>query len=485
LAGPHQSRAGVVWSRRPPYLLLLAVVTAAACRDSPTEPVEIPAILSVTVGARPTALVQSLDVSLDGDAGVEAEYWTAGGPRLRVSSSDAAATHDLSLYRLRAGSTYDFEVTPVASDGTRGTGSTGQFVTDMLPTELAAVQVNTLGTATFPLLMMEVSLPGVTGVPIVIDRDGFVVWYRPGETARTHGLEALPDVGFAINSIDEGVEIVTADNQVLASLAEADAATRTGLGTFDIHHDMARATNHSLLLLVQDTSTVSGTVWNGEAIWEWDWVSDQLVKRWSSFDFMSPATDVGARSWSGDWLHANSLSIGPRGNVVVSFFWTHEVVSIAPGYQSLEWRLGGPASTINVLGGAMEAGQHTVAEIAPNRILLFDNGLDRPGGELFSRASELQINTASNTASIVWEYRTSPDTYAPIVGSARRLQNQNTVVTFGVAPGALSNFPDAGPLGVYEVTPSGATPWSVSFEGIDLLYRAEPLVTLGGEVEVP
>jgi hypothetical protein len=466
-------------------LLLLAVAATAACRDSPTEPVEVPTIASVTLAAPPTALVQALDVELDGEAGIEVEYWTAGGPRLRVSSSDAATAHDVSLYRLRAGSTYDFEVTPVASDGTRGTGSTGQFVTDMLPTELAAVQVNTLGTATFPLLMMEVSLPGVTGVPIVIDRDGFVVWYRPGETARTHGLEALPDVGFAINSIDEGVEIVTADNQVLASLAEADAATRTGLGTFDIHHDMARATNHSLLLLVQDTSTVSGTVWNGEAIWEWDWVSDQLVKRWSSFDFMSPATDVGARSWSGDWLHANSLSIGPRGNVVVSFFWTHEVVSIAPGYQSLEWRLGGPASTINVLGGAMEAGQHTVAEIAPNRILLFDNGLDRPGGELFSRASELQINTASNTASIVWEYRTSPDTYAPIVGSARRLQNQNTVVTFGVAPGALSNFPDAGPLGVYEVTPSGATPWSVSFEGIDLLYRAEPLVTLGGEVEVP
>jgi len=467
------------------FLLLLAVATAAACRDSPTEPVEVPSILSATVGDVPTALVQALDIALDGDAGVEVEYWTTAGPRLRISSSDATGTHEVSLYRLRAGSTYDFEVTPIGADGSRGAISAGQFSTDTLPTELAAVQVHTVGLSTFPLLMMEVSLPGVTGVPIVIDRDGFVVWYRPGATARSHGIAVLPDVGFAINSIDEGVEIVRPDNHVLASLSEADAAARTGLGTFDIHHDVAQASDRSLLLLVQDTSTVSGTVWTGEAIWEWDWVADQLVKRWSSFDFMSPATDVGARSWSGDWLHANSLSIGPRGNIVVSFFWTHEVISITPNYQALEWRLGGPASTITVLGGAMDAGQHTAAEIAPNRVLLFDNGLDRPGGALFSRASELQINTASKTASIVWQYRTDPDTYAPIVGSARRLQNQNTVVTFGVAPGALSNFPDAGPLGVYEVTPSGATPWSVTFEGIDLLYRANPLTTLGGEIEVP
>jgi hypothetical protein len=132
----------------------------------------------------------------------------------------------------------------------------------------------------------------------------------------------------------------------------------------------------------------------------------------------------------------------------------------------------------------MDAGQHTAAEVAPNRVLLFDNGLDRPGGELFSRASELRIDPASNTATIVWEYRTSPDTYAPIVGSARRLQNQNTVVTFGVAAGALAQFPDAGPVGVYEVTPGGETPWSVTFEGINLLYRANPLGTLGGEIEV-
>lgn len=353
---------------RPSVQLLAAAVLLAGCDDSPLEPVgEVAAIVTVTSGGSPTALVQSLDVVLDAEGGVEIDYWTTDGPRLRVARTTPGAIHQVSLHRLRAGSTYDFQVTPVGPDGVLGESLGGQFSTDTLPT---------------------------------------------------------------------------------------------------------------------DTSTVGGTVWTGEAIWEWDFASDQLQKRWSSFDSMSPASDVGARSAPADWLHANSLSIGPRGNVLMSLFWTHEVISIAADYQSLEWRLGGPASTFTVLDGAMEAGQHTAVEVEADRVLLFDNGLDRPGGELFSRASELQIDRASGTAAIAWEYRPYPTTYAPIVGSTRRLENGNTVVSFGVSENALAGFPDAGPLAVHEVTPSGRTSWLLRLERVDLLHRATPLSSLGGEVEV-
>jgi hypothetical protein len=461
------------------------VAALTACGDSPTVPAdELASIVAAAVGDAPTALVQSIDVELTGENAVEIEYWAAGTLRLRVTSAEPAMTHSVSLHRLRPASVYDFIVTPVGPSGSRGASAAGQFTTDTLPAALSALEIQTTGEASFPLLMMEISLPSVTGVPVVIDTDGYVVWYRPAATERTHGVAVLPGVGFAINSIDLGVEIVTADNEVVAALTEADAAARTGLGAFDIHHDVIRASETSVLLLVQDTSTVDGTVWTGEAVWEWDFESDQLERRWSSFDFMSPATDIGPRSRPADWLHANSLSLGPRGNVLMSLFWTHEVISIAADYQSLEWRLGGAASSFTVLDGAMDAGQHTAVEVEPNRVLLFDNGLDRPGGELWSRASELRLDAVANTAEVVWEYRTDPVTYAPIVGSTRRLENSNTVISFGVADGALANFPDAGPLGVYEATPAGGTAWSASFEGVNLLYRSLPLVSLGGETAV-
>jgi hypothetical protein len=95
-----------------------------------------------------------------------------------------------------------------------------------------------------------------------------------------------------------------------------------------------------------------------------------------------------------------------------------------------------------------------------------------------------QIDRASNTAAIAWEYRPVPTTYAPIVGSARRLDNGNTVISFGGSADALAGLPTAGPLAVHEVTPSGETQWLVSFEGVDLLYRSTPLYSLGGETEV-
>ncbi|MFM8909841.1 MAG: aryl-sulfate sulfotransferase [Gemmatimonadota bacterium] len=59
---------------------------------------------------------------------------------------------------------------------------------------------------------------------------------------------------------------------------------------------------------------------------------------------------------------------------------------------------------------------------------MFDNGFDRPGAA-FSRAIEYAIDPVARTATKVWEYRPSPDIYAALVGSARRLSNGNTVAT--------------------------------------------------------
>ena len=76
---------------------------------------------------------------------------------------------------------------------------------------------------------------------------------------------------------------------------------------------------------------------------------------------------------SGDWLHTNAISIGPRGNVVMSMHFINQVVSIASDYQSIEWRLGGPESTFTMSDELRFSGQHTAAEVETNRVLLFEN----------------------------------------------------------------------------------------------------------------
>ena len=465
--------------------LVLVAAGMTAC-DSPTEPNPLDdSPLPVVVGARVVdaggAVFRALHVQLDRAATVEIEYWSAGSPRLRVASSHPRTTHEIHLPRLRAATPYEYEVTPTASGVAVGATASGGFRTDTLPTALQQLRAHTIGTATFPLLMMEVVLPDRPGVPVIIDRDGFIVWYPRNSEITATGFGVLPGGDFAFLS-REGIQVVTPTNGVRRTLTKQDAASRTGLGDFDMHHDVVPTPDGSLLMLVRDTATVNDTVWTGESIWEWEPETDRLEKRWSSFDFLSPNTDQGHRTVPGDWLHANSLSIGPRGNILVSFFWTHEVISIASDFQSLEWRLGGPHSTFTVLDGGMEAGQHTAAEVETDRVLLFDNGRDRPGGELFSRALEIELDRESNTAQIVWEFNPYPTIYAPIVGSARRLPNGNTVICFGLTEG-FGDPPSTGPIAIYEVS-SGKIEWLVNLEGANAVYRSTPLSTIAGESEV-
>lgn len=211
----------------------------------------------------------------------------------------------------------------------------------------------------------------------------------------------------------------------------------------------------------------------------------QLERRWETGAFFSPETDRGPLSRPGDWVHANSLSIGPRGNTIVSFFFISEVVSIAPNFQSLEWRLGGAASTFSSTD-FLQVGQHTAAEVDTDRVLVFDNGWPgtRDDGGMYSRALEVRLDREAGTAHIAWEFRPQPDIFAPIISSARRLPNGNTVVNVGTTAG-FAGLPATGPSSTFEVTPDGRVIWRMVVDGSSPIYRATPIGDIAGEEEIP
>lgn len=469
--------------------LVLALGVALAlsgCRDSPvgTEEESTVNVESATVTSAPGAVFRTLRVVLDGEEAVVVDYAAADVEGLRVESDQAATVHELVLPRLRAGRDYTFEVRVGDASPLGPPDWVGSFATDPLPDEVAAVRTTVEGEATFPLLFLEVGRPTGPHLPLVIDTRGEVVWYslHPGRAAS--GFTLLEDSLFAFNTA-EGVRVISPRSQELvAELTRERGAARTGIDPFHIHHDVTATPSGTLLFLALDPTEAADTVWMGEAVWEWDPRSDQLHRRWTSDDFLDPATDRGPRSRPGDWLHANGLAVGPRGNVLVSLFWLHEVLSIAPDWGSVEWRLGGPASSFQGVGEAMEAGQHTPAEVAPDRILLFDNGLDRAEGQ-FSRALEIELDRTAGTAEVVWEFRPTPDIFAPIVSSVNRLPNGHTFVNFGLAEGLFGGA-SSGPLVFFEVTPTGEIGWSMAVEeGAELVYRATPIGTVGGERPPP
>lgn len=152
-----------------------------------------------------------------------------------------------------------------------------------------------------------------------------------------------------------------------------------------------------------------------------------------------------------------------------SLHFLDQVMALAPDFSRIAWRLAGTRATIPVDDAF--SGQHTAQEVAPGRLLLFDNGFDREV-ERYSRAVEYAID--GDSARKVWEWRPPRDNRARVISGARRLPNGNTLVAFGTPAGMPAGA--TGPIEVYEVARGGTVIWHLVVGGaVASMYRATPL----------
>jgi hypothetical protein len=328
-----------------------------------------------------------------------------------------------------------------------------------LPGDLKAITITATGTLSPQYVLVHLfAETGYKGYALV-DSAGRIAWhyrtqdYPFGAGRRRNGNFVFMDKGQGLVEVDRA-------GRVVHELKQRDPER-------EMHHALAVTPQDTVLYLAFDTETVNGKPLKGEAIWEWHPDTGADVKRWRSWDFLDPALDRSART-AGEWLHANSLHVGPRGNILVSFHYLDQVISIAPDWRSIEWRLGGVRPTIAVPPDQQTSAQHTAAEIAPNRILMFDNrtALQPP----YSRAVEYVIDGAA--ARQVWEWRPPTDNYAAAVSSARRLPNGHTLIAFGMVQGRNGS---SGPTEAFEVRRDGTVAWHLLVEGVMTLFRVEPV----------
>lgn len=416
-----------------------------------------------------------LDVRVRTAVNVDIRYWPmSGGETLQVFTKIADTRKQVLLPRLLPERVYVYDVVATNADGQPGQVERGEFRATPLPADLAAIHFTAAGRLSCPLTMMEFN-GNFRGLAI-LDPLGTPVWsWRTrggpqGYTRRKNG-------NFVINDAGYGLYEISPDGRVVHSI---DATTQPTLAPF-IHHDVLPTPSNTVLFLAQDARVVGDSIVTGDAIWEWTPETGSLLKRMSLFDVLDPARDVGTRSVSNDWLHTNSLTYGNHGNLIVSLNWLDQVISIAPNFGRVEWRLGGRGSTYALAPGAQFRGQHTVQQLANGNILMFDNGRDRVGADRYSRALELHLDNVTHTATNVWSFVPSPAIYAPYVGSARRESNGNTMVHFGLSRGFRGA---TGPVTTYEVSPRGQILWRLVVEnmgGVDLSYRNEPIAFVAQE----
>lgn len=197
---------------------------------------------------------------------------------------------------------------------------------------------------------------------------------------------------------------------------------------------------------------------------------DTLVQGWS---YWSERDAVIGPPLAGDFDHPNSISFDVDGGLVISYRALGSVVKLAPDGKTMAWVFGGTGNQFTLTGDPLGGfgGQHTVRVLPNGHFLMFDNGWNHTPQR--SRAVEYALDPAARTARMVWQYAPEPPVFVPFTGSAQRLANGNTVVTFTGA-GFLDEVSPDGVLLSRMAIRSGAesyTPYRT--QRIRSLYRYE------------
>jgi len=254
-------------------------------------------------------------------------------------------------------------------EGVFQTARIPQWIRNFLPDGSQRINVDgyiLLNTFTLP--------PAITGVPIqnyppsaflVIDPSGRLVLGRVS-TSRISMVRYTQRGTFL--SMHSDFPGTSGSNHILETSPAGDTLLHLVFGQrgFDrmVHHDMILTEDHQILALTE--SQVGGVKVDGlmqldrsgNKVWQWD--TSELV----------PVTSI---PYFQPW--GNFIGFDYDGHILISFRNLHQVWKLHKDTRSLIWRLG-KNGTIPLTGTNMFLTQHTPQFIAPNRLMLFDNGQD-------------------------------------------------------------------------------------------------------------
>ena len=430
---------------------LFCLFAIAAAQSGFCEPAAPPAPATVVrhsaAVSEANTLIAEVRVSLSRPAHVFVEYDNQLAGRYRTALEPPAEKHTIPIVRLRPETTYDYTVFTVDDTDLLGAsrGPGGSFTTDALPDPLASIFARATGRSSQPLVLADHQLLKTDAYFFVFfDEVGALVWYmRVGRTGPVARLREQGNFVFIMGG--RRLRQFTPLGEV-ADFADLEVLARA-------HHDLVMLDGGRVLLLLDrtlfhDDSDSGGlrTMFRYDTLGIWHSATGRVEQVWNAketWDILDPAQHWSPIREDGmtGWTHANSVSIGPRGNTILSLRNRNQVVSLSPDYE-VEWQLFGPDSDYEFPNPVDRFyKQHTASQLVNGNILLFDNGDGRPeaeGGQ-YSRALELRLDDVAGTAVKVWEYRPDPDIYAPVVSSAYRLNNGNTLVKFGSRPRGETN----------------------------------------------
>ncbi len=307
---------------------------------------------------------------------------------------------------------------------------------------------------------------GSNSYNVIFDNSGSPIWYLQTDDER-RDMKVQQNGILTMLARDGGNRFVglNTNYQEVASYAATN-----GYSTDE--HEMVVLENGHYLLIglhsenVDMTQYVTGANTNasvGETVIQEFTPDGDLIFQWRAWDHFD-VRDLhldNNKSSSFRFPHMNAIDIDTDGNILLSSRHISEITKIDRETGEIIWRLGGAHSDFNFIDDPLQGprNQHAIRHTGLNRYLLFDNG-DLHSPQL-SRACEYEVDLENKTASLIFEYRESPDVYAHYMGNTQRLPNGNTLINW-----AVGNLPK-----LTEVQPDGVKAFEMNWADGSEAYR--------------
>jgi hypothetical protein len=468
--------------------------TGGAGGTAPDPGIAPSAITNLQVTANPNSVLSCFVSWTTDQAANSTVQFGAGSLQWETADPTLTTAHKLLVIGMHAQQQYMIEAIS-ANSGGKVNGQT-TFTTGTLPATIPSgtVMINDTTRSQSGWTLMNVQKgDGTTDArstyppyAVMYDSGGQPVWYYVDGTA--------PDIGGAVSTqlTDKGVLVGPTWNSSGSATGtmpiEVDFAGNTLWqcstsvcgGTHNFTHHASKLSNGDYALIEYTTSgSVQSPVFrevspSNQIVWSLDWET-----------LIPPPSGA-----TGDWCHANSVTIDITNNVVYANCRWIGLLKTTYQNPTKQWLLQGSYNSKYGLGdftfGPSSTSQfsdtHDPEIHDDGTICFYDNGgwsgstTPPPVGTYHSRAVEYQVDQSGKTATLIWEFPGNfsvPDSwyttdwYSPFWGDVDRLPNGNFLVTAGIRSTSIESR-------VFEVTKDdGKVVWEFRFPTDYGIYRSD------------
>ncbi|TFH39690.1 MAG: T9SS type A sorting domain-containing protein [Bacteroidia bacterium] len=301
-----------------------------------------------------------------------------------------------------------------------------------------------------------VSAPGAMHYIAIVDNWGTPVFFRvmpnvsismrlldDGTISYVHGV---PRKLYLLNEMLDIIDVMSTSGYKMDghdyAIDDGNDYNRIMFAQYNRTVDMSQLVEGGYTEAVIDESIVQEFDVDNNLLWSW-----RTEDHFSILDGNEESPFVNFTDAGIDYAHLNSVAISSDTSIYLSTRHMDEITNIDRRSGEIIWRLGGKNNQFTFLNDTVGfSHQHCPRKLPNGNILIFDNGnLHDPQ---FSSAVEYQLDEVNMTATLVNRLRRDPDGFSVRDGSTQRLENGNTIITWGPGWPSVTEFHPDGSIAI-------------------------------------